>query len=238
MKHSCPQAFRLLLVLISFQLLLVFVYSIDALIQGPQGQVYGLIDLDAEANLPTWFASFQLALISIRLWSFSTQYRVARLPSRRFLRFFSVGFLILSLDETAQMHERFTEWIGLRYVDWLPRYLSNHAGVTLLCAVILLVAFRIARRNFSALWRASRRASLMAIAGMLACVTGGVVLETIGYKFLLDGSASSLYRAEVAGEEFLEMLGASLILYAAVSFTHIQTEKPARAEAEPAWSLQ
>ncbi|HLG14696.1 MAG TPA: hypothetical protein VJH03_09385 [Blastocatellia bacterium] len=237
MKHSCPQALNLFLALISFQLLLVLVFSIAVLIQAPQ-PAYSLVDMDAEANLPTWFASFQLALIAISLWSYSTQRRRARSPSRNFLRLFSAGFLVLSLDETAQLHEHITGWIGLRYVDWLPRYLSDHEGVTLFCVLVLLVALRIAYRNLSALWGLSRHASLIAVAGFLTCVTGGAILETIGYKFLLDGSSPSLYRAEVAAEELLEMLGASLILYAVVSFARVETQEPAHLAAEPAWSLR
>jgi hypothetical protein len=45
-------------------------------------------------------------------------------------------------------------------------------------------------------------------------VTGAAVIESVGYKMLSTGSTLSLYRAEVAAEEFLEMMGASFILYA------------------------
>jgi hypothetical protein len=44
------------------------------------------------------------------------------------------------------------------------------------------------------------------------------VLESIGYKMLRAGSTLSLYRAEVAAEESLEMMGASFILYAVLLF--------------------
>ena len=60
----------------------------------------------------------------------------------------------------------------------------------------------------------SRKASLVGACGCVVYVTGAAVLETIGYKMLNAGAALSLYRAEVALEEFFEMLGASLILYA------------------------
>ena len=44
------------------------------------------------------------------------------------------------------------------------------------------------------------------------------MLESIGYKMLSGGETIGLYRVEVAAEEFLEMLGGSLILYAALLF--------------------
>jgi len=72
---------------------------------------------------------------------------------------------------------------------------------------ILWLAFR----DLSAIWRWSPRLSLLAMAGVCISILGGVVLEAIGYKFLQYGTP--LYKVEVAIEEFMEMLGASLILY-------------------------
>jgi len=60
--------------------------------------------------------------------------------------------------------------------------------------------------------------SLIAAAGAAIYVTGAAVLESVGYKMLSAGSTLSLYRAEVAVEEFFEMMGASLILYAVLLF--------------------
>jgi hypothetical protein len=42
---------------------------------------------------------------------------------------------------------------------------------------------------------------------------GGAILETIGYKFFLNGTTPVLYQTEVCFEEAFEMIGASLILY-------------------------
>ena len=60
----------------------------------------------------------------------------------------------------------------------------------------------------------SRFASVIGAAGCVVYVTGAAVLETIGYKMVTAGVSLALYRIEVAAEEFFEMLGASLILYA------------------------
>ena len=48
---------------------------------------------------------------------------------------------------------------------------------------------------------------------------GGVGLEIISYQFLREDETSLFYIVEVAFEEFLEMLGASLILYGAILFS-------------------
>ena len=73
-------------------------------------------------------------------------------------------------------------------------------------------------------------ASLIAAAGCLVYVTGAAVLETVGYKMLNAGVSLALYRVEVAAEEFFEMLGASLILYA-VLLLCLQLTKPVSAGA-------
>ena len=51
------------------------------------------------------------------------------------------------------------------------------------------------------------------------------VLEAIGYKFLQYGGP--LYKFEVALEEFMEMSGASLVLYFAITLASSSVESEA-----------
>ena len=65
------------------------------------------------------------------------------------------------------------------------------------------------------------------------------MLECVGYKMLSAGSTLSLYRAEVAAEEFLEMMGASLILYAVLLFCCLpKNHQACRARTSPRIVLQ
>ena len=218
MIHSRQQARKLFLTLICLELLLVVIYGTDAWVQGSAGQLHSLIDLDAEGNLPAWFSSFQLALIAIAFWVLAARFRATQRPSRRFLRACSAFFLLLSIDETAMFHERITESLGSRYLDWVPVYAGNHPGDAIICAMILVACVAAAFPHLRGLWQMSSRFSLIAAAGAAIYVTGAAVLESAGYKILRAGSTLSLYRAEVAVEEFFEMLGASLILYAVLLF--------------------
>lgn len=79
---------------------------------------------------------------------------------------------------------------------------------------VAIFILRLALRDLSAIWRWSPRSSLLAMAGVCVSVFGGVVMEAIGYKFMEYGTP--LYKIEVAIEESMEMLGASLILYSTV----------------------
>ena len=218
MIHSRQQARKLFLTLICLELLLVIIYGTDAWVQGPAGQLHSLIDLDAEGNLPAWFSSFQLALIAIAFWVLAARFRATQRPSRCFLRACGGFFLLLSIDETAMFHERITESLGSRYLDWVPVYAGNHPGDAIICALVLVACVAAAFPHLRGLWQMSPRCSLIAAAGSAVYVTGAAVLESVGYKMLSGGSTLSLYRAEVAAEEFLEMMGASLILYAVLLF--------------------
>jgi hypothetical protein len=219
MLHSRRRIRNLLLTAICLELLLVLIYATDSWVQGPYGQLHSLIDLDAEGNLPAWFSSFQLALIAIAFWRFASRSRATQRPSRRFLQACGGFFLLLSIDETALLHERVTESLGSRYIEWVPGYLSRHPGKTTVCALVLFVCFAAACPHLRGFWRLSRMATAIGATGCAIYATGAAVLETFGFKMLAAGVSLNTYRVEVAAEEFLEMLGGTLILYAVLLLT-------------------
>lgn len=227
MIHSRQQARKLFLTLICLELMLVVFYGTDAWVQGSAGQLNSLIDLDAEGNLPAWFSSFQLALIAIAFWALAARFRATQRPSRRFLRACSGFFMLLSIDESALLHERITESLGSRYLDWVPVYVSDHPGNAVICALILVACMAAVFPHLRGLWQMSPRLSLIAAAGGVIYVTGAAVLESVGYRMLSAGSTLSFYRAEVAAEEFFEMMGASLILYAVLLLCCVTKKKRA-----------
>lgn len=165
MIHSHEQARKLFLTLICFELLLVVAYGTDAWIQGTNGQLNELIDLDGEGNLPVWFSSFQLALISISFWMLAARTRASHRPSRHFLRFCGGFFLLLSLDETALLHERITASLGSRYVDWLPVYFVENPVNAAVCLLVLAACAGAAYPHLRGIWRMSHKASVVGAAG-------------------------------------------------------------------------
>jgi hypothetical protein len=234
--QAAKKARTLFFAMLLVEFLLVSFYWLDILFGSPVAVLHALVDLDGEGNLPAWFSSFQLALISLCLWFMAFRHRRSDKPSRAFFALAASIFLLWSADETAQMHERLTGWIGLRYVDWLPYFLNEHKALVVLLIVILLVIARLLWRDVAVFWQTHRRLSLIAICGFCIVFLGGAVLETIGYKFFLNGATPLLYQAEVCMEEFFEMLGASLILY---STSFLALNKAAQVEpAQAQVSLQ
>jgi hypothetical protein len=206
---------RLLRGLVAIELLLVALYWLDILCGEPP-LLNPLFDLDGEANIPAWFSSAQLLLIALTLWTANRFRGDKPLPSRRFLNLLAVGFLLLSLDETAQVHETITGVIGSRYADWVPQLFSSHKAFAVLATVGVCWVLKTFYKDARAAWRWSRRECTVCLLGVVVVLLGGSLLEAIGYLYLQKGTLA--YRVEVSFEEFLEMFGATLILRAALAF--------------------
>jgi hypothetical protein len=224
---------KIFLLMFFSELLLVLFYWIDILLGSPSPVLHALVDLDGEGNLSAWFSSFQLALISLNLWAYGFGQHTSDRPRRGFLILLASTFLLWSLDETAMLHERATALLGSRYVDWLPEYLLGHQFIVLAILAALVMALRMLWRDVTAMWRLHRHESLIAIQGFAICVFGGAILETIGYKFFAGGVNPFLYQTEVCFEEFLEMLGASFLLYSAVSLANSRATEQAKEKSHP-----
>ncbi|MEW6126948.1 MAG: hypothetical protein AB1757_07910 [Acidobacteriota bacterium] len=225
---------KVFLLMFFAECLLVFFYWIDILSASPSPVLHALVDLDGEGNLPAWFSSFQLALISLSLWSWVLKHQKGEKPRQWFLMILASAFLLWSADETAMLHERATALIGSRYVDWLPEYLLNHKLFIFAIAAILFIALKILWNDLAALWRWHRHESVIALFGVAICFLGGAILETLGYKYFANGVSPFLYQTEVCFEEFFEMLGASFLLYASVS---LATQKASRQATEKSQRL-
>src|SRR5262249_1657383 len=128
-------------------------------------------------------------------------------------------FLLLAIDETAMLHERVTESLGSRYLDWVPAFLISHPFESAVCGLVIVAGFVGMYPHLRGLWSMSARSAAVGVVGAAIYVLGAAVLESIGYKMLSSGATPTLYRVEVATEEFFEMLGASLILYAVLSMS-------------------
>ena len=221
-KSKARYANRVVASIVLFELCLILVYWVDILIGEPE-PFHRLVNLDGEANIPAWFSSSQLLFGCLVAWVTALLQGSRNRPSGLFLFMIGSCFILMSMDETAQLHEGITGIIGTRYVDWLPTFLLTHAEIIALLLILALAGLRFMWRDLKAIWRWSRRESVLALAGMCVFMLGAAGIETLGYKFLQLGSL--VYKIEVTIEEFMEMFGASLVVYAALSFAQDQLER-------------
>jgi hypothetical protein len=204
----------LLIVLVLIELAMVALYLSEALGFFQSDTVHVMFGLDRERNIPAWFSATQLAMIGAGWALLAARAPQAYRPRRLFFAVLALGFLFFSMDEAVSFHE----WLGpiLKRVNaptvgghgnWIPLY--GALGV-----VGVLLFLRDARR----LWRWSPADFRLAAFGALIFVTGAVGLEIVAYKFLRGKHHLPIYSVQVGAEEFLEMLGASVMLIAVLRF--------------------
>lgn len=164
-----------------------------------------LIDVDAESNIPTWYASLGLAASSILLAT--SAWIEGRSQRRGFLAhwlFLSVTFAMLSIDEFVGLHEmmgtvlhRHVHLTGfLRFVWVIPACLG-------------LGLFGLGYIRFLAALPPRLRTQFVAAGAVY--VIGAVGMEMIGGKlFDLYPNGSVAYLLSSHLEEFLEFCGIAL----------------------------
>ncbi|MEZ4416353.1 MAG: hypothetical protein R3E10_11465 [Gemmatimonadota bacterium] len=197
--------------LITGDVLLVLIHLLVFSRDEPSQLLSALFGLDREANLPTWYSSTQLLLAGVcLLWAGTRANRTEGRPSRLLL-LAGATFVFLSADEASSIHESIT--YVLRRFDELPRFQGDHGMWIPLYGMLGAVGLLAGRPLLGWIAREHRRAGGYLLAGALSFCGGAVVLEIISYGWLRTHEAARLYSLEVAAEEGLELLGASLLLF-------------------------
>jgi len=161
-------------------------------------------NLEMEANVPTWFSSMLLAIASGLLAIIGVAARQERAPYARHWLLLSVVFVLLSLDETAQLHEMTLTPIrlylgtsGLLYYAWVIPAMA----FVLILAVAYLSWFLKLPRRYQSLFFAS---------GVLY-IGGAAGVELFEGRLTESGRYLDMtYMILVTIEETLELFGVLL----------------------------
>lgn len=182
-----------------------FPYIVNVLAGKPFRKINHLVDLDGEANLPTWFSSIQWAATAALLLFVVYRQRKRGAPSWIPMLTISAIFIVLSLDEVAQIHEKFSGGVSGKMGSledrinpmWLP-------GLGIPMLAVLFLAARRARGAFDD------------VPGSIRCLFTGLAIFAIG-AFAVEPSATFLRGspgpAFIWLEETLEMLGVTCMLW-------------------------
>lgn len=168
-----------------------------------------LFNLGFENNVPTYFSTLQLVGAAVLLGVIARHQMLIRSPWRWHFVVLAVGFLFLSVDEAASLHERILERMGSAllgdffYWEWLG------PGIV----VVALVGLS----YLPLLWALPRRLASLFVNSGVVFVAGAVGAEWIGSEMdrdRPDAGATWAYQIEVIVEEGLEMAGIALFIYA------------------------
>ena len=174
------------------------------------GQTLGFIslfDLDRESNIPTWYASAQLAGAAVLLFFIARAKRISHdLWARHWFGLGSI-FLLLSIEEIARIHERMGDAISR--VHKFDGFLT-HSWV-LIVPVILLVLYFLFWRFFRAL---PIRYKILFLISAILFVGGAVGMEMVAANIKgLHGSRDQLnYLLTSIVEEASELFGIALFI--------------------------
>jgi hypothetical protein len=191
--------------------LLSFVRIEDPLLMHVRDTLIRLAWLDGEANIPAWFSGSILLVAAMLLAVIASAHRRQGGGSGLWW-LLSLIFVLLSLDEIAQLHELSIRPLrdhfhtaGLLYYPWiLP------AG---LCAATVAVGYS---RFLIAL---PRRTCRLFVTSGVVYVLGALVVEALSAdQASLHGEHTPIYHAIITVEELLEMAGVVLFIYALLDY--------------------
>lgn len=171
------------------------------------------LDVNAEFNLPTFYASALLLATAGLLWLVM---RVAGAAGHRRWPWavLATGFLIMALDESATLHERLAPPLRDYFGEALPGafYFAWVVPGLVVVGVVGLVLLRF-------VWTLPRRTRAAFLAAAFLFVGGGLGLELVeGMLFAPDRPLSAVYLAVATTQEALEMAGVILFIWALLDY--------------------
>jgi hypothetical protein len=176
---------------------------------------FRVFDLDAEANLPTWYSSALMLLSACLLWVVARSRDKAEYRGRWL--FLALLFLCMSIDETAQLHETLGwpiqqafQLSGLLYFAWVV--------VAIPLVGLLMVLY------WPLVWALPHRITLMAIAAGCVYLSGVIGVEMVSAMWAeAHGLQHISVKAISALEETLELVG--LIFWNYTLLTYLEVDR-------------
>ncbi len=187
----------------------------------PPNRSQGIVEmfnLDAEANLPTYFASLLLALVALLSAAIGSVIRARGNEWVRHWHGLVLVFLYLSIDESLQLHERVIEPVrlALGLGGWL--YFAWIIPASFFLLVFLLAYWRFFRSQPVSLRRGLFWAGLLYVAGAIGFELVG------GHHFERFGPDNLAYVAITTLEEGLELAGIVVLIHAFTEYlVHLET---------------
>lgn len=174
-----------------------------------------LFNLRNERSIPTLYSSIALFLASILLMLIAQAHKKSQNPYMQWA-ILAIIFLFLSIDEASSIHEelvapmrRIFGATGFFYYAWIIPY------------AIFLLGFVIAYSKF--LLKLPKQIMVLFIVSGAIFVLGAIGFEMLGGRHdELYGGSDAIYAMLYTCEEFLEMLGVVIFIYALLTYITTQ----------------
>ncbi len=179
------------------------------------GSLFGLVRLfnvGEDSNIPTWYSSITLLFCSLLLAFIATSQKIARARYILHWKVLSAIFLYLSIDEVAMIHENADAMLG----SSISRTGFLHYGWVAV-GVPLTLIFVVSYLKFLA--HLPRKTRLLFFVAGTIFVSGAIGAEMFAGRYDdLYGYENMTYAMITAVEEFCEMFGIVVFIYALLSY--------------------
>ena len=214
MSHLLKKMPPLILFLFGADLAFGLLYLVNAGLHWPFPEIMPMLNLDGEANLPTWYSSMQLLIVAGLLALFALN-RVKKKDRQSWsLLLWPLIFVFLAMDEIVGLHE----WLGMVSDALLPggsrrNTLLAYTGVWmfLLGIPFLLLMFTLLA-SLKKYLREQPAVSKKLLWGLIVFIGAACGIEIFSNFVSHTGK---FYVLEVFSEELGEMLGETLLVWAA-----------------------
>lgn len=162
-----------------------------------------LMNVDNEASIATWYSSAALLFCSVLLAAIAVAKMKSGAPHAFYWTALSLVFIGLSVDETISIHERVFDSL---YHTWM------------IPGVIAVLIFGLVFLRFVVILPPKTR-YLFIIAGVLF-VAGALGFEYVAFEYWEQGNniRSMAFAVISTIEEFLEMIGIVIFIYALIDY--------------------
>ncbi|BAZ68560.1 MAG: hypothetical protein KME28_21665 [Pelatocladus maniniholoensis HA4357-MV3] len=182
------------------------------------GNLFGLVRLfnvGEDSNIPTWYSSITLLFCSLLLALIATSQKIARARYILHWKVLSAIFLYLSIDEVAMIHENADAILG----SSINRTGFLHYGWVAV-AIPLILIFVVSYLKFLA--HLPRKISLLFFVAGTIFVSGAIGAEMFAGRYdELYSFENMNYAMITAVEEFCEMFGIVVFIYALLSYMNL-----------------
>ncbi|MGB7084382.1 MAG: hypothetical protein WBD47_02430 [Phormidesmis sp.] len=179
-----------------------------------------LFEVSGDANIPTWYASVTLLFCALLLLIIGWLRFQEKERHAKYWLSLSGIFVWLSIDEVAMLHE----WSGDLFTVPAARGFLSYGWVVVAIPLVALIGLYY-RRFLQSLPVRTRNLFLLAA---FVFVGGALGIEMVNAR--LDytvGYESLAYTLSTAVEEFCEMLGVAIFIYALLSYLERWVDYPA-----------
>jgi len=166
-------------------------------------------DVDEEQNIPTWYSAATLLFSAFLIFSIDQAKRAEGAWGTGYWRALGWGFVWLSLDEVAGIHEIFNTWMDEVRGD--SEFSWAYIGAAVIGIVGLLFVRFLSRMP-------KRLRNGVYVSGAIYSI-GVVGVEIVSNLYLKSSSIDTLgYNMLTALEEGLEMVGVAYFIYVLMSY--------------------